>query len=83
MTTVASDTAGSSPSIADTSDVFPSPVLPTTATKLPTGISKLIFVKVGLSACQVSKVSDKALYVNQISKTRNRVKKNYSTDKIE
>ena len=42
---------GSSPIIADISDVFPSPVLPTMATKLPIGISKLIFDKVGLSSC--------------------------------
>lgn len=48
--TLASATGGSSPSIADISDVFPSPVLPTTATKLPTGISRLIFDSVGLSA---------------------------------
>lgn len=49
MLTVADVTGGISPSIAEISDVFPSPVLPTTATKLPIGISKLIFDNVGLS----------------------------------
>ena len=43
-------TGGSSPSIADIKDDFPSPVLPTIATKLPTGISTLTFASVGLSA---------------------------------
>lgn len=38
---------GSSPNIADIRDVFPSPVPPTIATKLPTGMSILIFFKVG------------------------------------
>ena len=49
-TTLAFEIAGSSPSIAEISDVFPSPVLPTIATKLPTGISKLTSDNVGLSA---------------------------------
>jgi hypothetical protein len=46
-----SDTRGSSPSIAEISDVFPSPVPPMIATKLPTGISTLIFDNVAFSAC--------------------------------
>lgn len=50
ITTLAVDKGGSSPSIADMRDVFPSPVPPTTATKLPTGISKLMFDSAGLSA---------------------------------
>ena len=49
-TTLAFEIAGSSPSIAEISDVFPSPVLPTIATKLPTGISKLTSDNVGPSA---------------------------------
>lgn len=47
--TFAFPTAGSSPSIADISDVLPSPVLPTIATKLPFGISKLTSDSVGFS----------------------------------
>jgi hypothetical protein len=49
------DTGGISPSIADMREVLPSPVLPTIATKLPTGTSRLTFDKVGLWACQHSK----------------------------
>jgi hypothetical protein len=49
-----SDTRGSSPSIAEISDVFPSPVPPIIATKLPTGISKLIFDNVVFSACELN-----------------------------
>jgi hypothetical protein len=41
--------------MADMREVLPSPVLPTIATKLPTGTSRLTFDKVGLSACQHSK----------------------------
>lgn len=51
MTTIESEMEGTSPSIAEISDVFPSPVPPTIATKLPIGISKLIFDNVGFSAC--------------------------------
>jgi len=47
---VESPIAGISPSIADTNDVFPSPVLPTTATRQPTGISRFMFDNVGRSA---------------------------------
>lgn len=59
MTTLEFASQGSSPSIADISDVFPSPVPPTIATKLPTGTSKLIFAKVGFSAWKnkISKLS--------------------------
>ena len=42
------DTGGISPSIADMGEVLPSPVLPTIATKLPTGTSRFTFDKVGL-----------------------------------
>lgn len=52
MTTVASPRGGSSPSIADIKDVFPSPVPPTTAIRLPTGISRFIFDNVSLAACK-------------------------------
>lgn len=38
---------GSSPSIAEIRDVFPSPVPPTIATKLPTGMSMFISANVG------------------------------------
>ena len=48
-----SDTRGISPSIAEISDVLPSPVPPMIATKLPTGISTLIFDNVALSACEL------------------------------
>lgn len=47
---VSGDIGGSSPSIEDISDVFPSPVPPTIATKLPTGISKFILASAGFSA---------------------------------
>ena len=47
--------SGSSPIIAEISDVFPSPVPPTIATKLPIGISILIFDNVGFSACELNR----------------------------
>lgn len=50
MTCVSSATGGSSPSIADIRDVFPSPVPPTMATKLPVGISRLMLDSVVFSA---------------------------------
>lgn len=51
--TFASPSGGSSPSIADTNDVFPSPVPPTIAIRLPTGTSRFILDNVGLSACKI------------------------------
>ncbi len=39
--------AGISPRKAETIEVFPSPVLPTMATKLPTSISRFMLDKVG------------------------------------
>ena len=68
ITTSVFATAGSSPSIADTSDVFPSPVLPTIATKLPFGISKLTFDNVGFSGWNLKKGNINATDLNIILK---------------
>lgn len=51
--TFESPSGGSSLSIADTSEVFPSPVPPTIAIRLPTGISRFILDNVGLTACNL------------------------------
>lgn len=76
ITTFVVDVEGISPSIADTKDVFPSPVVPTTATRLPTGISKLMLERVGLSICRMIKVKVMSNYI--IKQTNNQFEQSHS-----